>query len=94
MTDLFVYYQVPRTSAAQLLPRVMQLQAGLAQRYGVQVSLKRRPEEKLGMQTWMEVYANVPEGFLTALQAAVLVAELPIVGERHTEIFVDLPECA
>ncbi len=94
MTDVFVYYQVPRVGAAQLLPHVMQMQAELSHRYGVQVSLKRRPEEKLGMQTWMEIYANVPEGFLTALQAAVLAAELPIDGERHSEIFVDLPECA
>lgn len=94
MTDVFVYYQVPCTGAAQLQPRVMQLQAELANRYGVQVSLKRRPEEKQGMQTWMEIYFNTPEGFLTALQEAASVAELPIHGERHIEIFVDLPECA
>lgn len=94
MTDVFVYYQVPSTGAAQLLPRVMQLQAELARRYGVQVALKRRPEEKQGMQTWMEIYFNIPDAFLTALQEAVYVAELPIHGERHIEIFVDLPECA
>jgi hypothetical protein len=42
----------------------------------------------------MEVYADVPEGFLAALQQAAQAARLPIDGERHSEIFVDLPECA
>ncbi len=94
MTDVFVYYQVRADRAAQLRPRVASLQADIVQRFGVQAALKRRPEEKQGLQTWMEVYVDVPDGFLSALQQAAQAAQLPIDGERHSEIFVDLPECA
>ncbi len=94
MTDLFVYYRVRSDAAAQLRPRVARLQAGLAQRFGVRASLKRRPEEQDGLQTWMEIYEAVSDDFLPALQQAADAAALPIEGERHIEIFVDLPACA
>jgi hypothetical protein len=94
MTDLFVYYQVRGELAAGLRPQVAALQSSLVRRFGIRASLKRRPEEKDGLQTWMEVYAGVPENFLPALQQAAVEARLPIEGERHHEIFEDLPECA
>lgn len=94
MTDLFVYYRVRNDAAMQLQPRVADMQAGLAHRFGVRTALKRRPEEKDGLQTWMEIYMAVPEDFLPVLQQAADSAALPIEGERHIEIFVDLPACA
>lgn len=93
MTDLFVYYRVRRDAILQLQPKVIAMQAELAQRFGVRPALKRRPEEKEGLQTWMEMYPDVPESFMPALQQAALAAALPIEGERHLEIFVELPEC-
>lgn len=94
MTDLFVYYRVRGEIADQLRPQVAALQSLLVQRFGVRASLKRRPEEKDGLQTWMEVYEGVPDDFLPALQQAAADAQLPIEGDRHHEIFEDLPECA
>lgn len=94
MTDLFVYYRVRGELAAGLRPQIAALQSSLARRFGIRASVKRRPEEKDGMQTWMEVYEAVPEDFLPALQRAAVEAGLPIEGERHHEIFEDLPECA
>ncbi len=94
MTDLFVYYRVRSDAAMQLQPKVADMQAGLAQRFGVRTALKRRPEERDGLQTWMEIYEGVPEGFLPVLQQVAVSTALPIEGERHIEIFVDLPACA
>ncbi len=94
MTDLFVYYRVRSDTADSLRPGVARLQAELAQRFGIRSALKRRPEEKDGLQTWMEMYSDVPADFLPALEQAARAARLPIEGERHHEIFVDLPECA
>ncbi len=94
MSDLFVYYRVRSENAVSLHEQVIRLQSRLAQRFGVRTALKRRPEEVDGLQTWMEIYADVPADFLPALQQASLVAGLPIEGKRHVEIFVDLPECA
>ncbi len=94
MTDLFVYYRVRSDAAMQLQPRVAAMQAGLARRFGVRAALKRRPEEQDGLQTWMEIYTNVPDDFLPALQQAADTAAVPIEGERHIELFVDLPACA
>lgn len=93
MTDIFVYYRVHRDNAAAALAQVMRLQRDLGQRFGVRPAIKRRPEEKDGLQTWMEIYAGVSGDFLPALQQAALNAGLLIEGERHVEIFVDLPEC-
>lgn len=50
----------------------------------------RRPEIQDGLQTWMEVYVDVPESFEARLAEAVHSAELAtmIEGERHTERFI------
>lgn len=90
--DLYVYYKVPAAQAAALQPAVAALQQALAEAHGVQPQLKRRPGEQDGVQTWMEIYPGVSEGFCAALDAAVTQAGLP--GPRHTEIFVDLAPCA
>jgi hypothetical protein len=96
MADLYIYYQVRERDATALAPRVRAMQAALAARHGVAGQLKRRPEARDGLQTWMEVYPATGAGFDAALEAAVHAAALPelIEGRRHTEVFTDLITCA
>jgi len=92
MIDLYVYYKVHDVDAAALAPRVRALQAEVAARHGVQGQLKRRPEAREGVQTWMEVYPAVDAGFGALLAEAAAAAGLDALpaGARHSEIFVDL----
>ncbi|MDB5909575.1 MAG: hypothetical protein JWP34_3689 [Massilia sp.] len=96
MNDLYIYYQVSDGHAAALAPRVRAMQERLAAERGVAGQLKRRPESKDGMQTWMEIYPATPAGFDAALAVAVNDAALSelIAGVRHTEIFTDVDTCA
>ena len=92
MIDLYVYYKVRDGDAASLAPRVRAMQAQL----GSPAQLKRRPEAREGLQTWMEVYPAVPAGFDAALARAVRDAglEARLAGPRRTEVFTELPPCA
>jgi hypothetical protein len=92
MVDLYVYYKVRAENAGRLAPLVRALQA----RLGVAAQLKRRPEEKDGVQTWMEVYPAVGHAFAGALEQAAGDAGLAglIDGPRRTEVFTDLTVCA
>lgn len=94
--DLYIYYRVRNEDAAALQARVSAMQHRLALEAGVAGCIKRRPEEKDGRQTWMEVYQAVPDGFETSLDAAVIRSALAdlIDGPRHTEHFMDIPPCA
>lgn len=96
MNDLYVYYQVRDEDAGAMAPRVRRMQARLFAGSGVAGQLKRRPQAKDGLQTWMEIYAGTGDGFDAALAAAVQHAALEelTAGPRHTEIFTDLPTCA
>ena len=92
MIDLYVYYKVRELDAAALAPRVRALQDSV----GVRSQLKRRPDVRDGLQTWMEVYPGVDDGFPARLDAAARAAgfEGLIEGPRRAEIFMDLPTCA
>ena len=92
MIDLYVYYKVRELDAAALAPRVRALQAQV----GVPAQLKRRPDVSSGLQTWMEVYPGVDDGFPARLDAAARAAAVDglIDGPRRAEIFMDLPTCA
>jgi hypothetical protein len=96
MNDLYIYYQVADADAPALSARVRAMQDRLLAEQGVAGQLKRRPEARDGLQTWMEIYPATGEGFDAALEAAVRDASLTelIAGNRHTEIFTDLPTCA
>jgi hypothetical protein len=96
MIDLYVYYKVREPDAATLGPRVRALQAQVARQHGVKPQLKRRPEARGGLQTWMEVYPGVGAGFAALLDAAARDAGVAalIDGPRRAEIFTDLPPCA
>lgn len=92
--DLYVYYKVADADAAALAPRVRALQAALAAAHGVAVQRKRRPGSKDGLQTWMEVYPDVPASFEETLAQAVAQAGLGalIQGPRRAEVFVELEQ--
>lgn len=94
--DLYIYYRVHRDQSVALRDKVQAMQQCLFQEYGIVFALKRRPDEKDGRQTWMEIYQAVPAGFDAALERAVAQAGLAelIDGQRHTEYFVDVPLCA
>jgi hypothetical protein len=94
--DLYVYYKVREQDAAALAPRVRALQAALANLHGIAGQLKRRPEARDGLQTWMEIYTGVDASFAGVLDAAARGADLAALtdGPRRTEIFMDLTPCA
>lgn len=94
--DLYIYYTVRASLADAFCEQVVRMQSDLAMRYGVITALKRRPVEKDGRHTWMEVYLAVPEGFDSVLEQAVAETKLAtlIDGERHTEYFMDASTCA
>ena len=92
MADLYIYYRVRDDHAALLSPRMRAMQALL----GVEGHVRRRPQSVDGMQTWMEIYLSVSDGFQARLDEAVQRAALAgfIDGPRHTEVFTELPPCA
>jgi hypothetical protein len=96
MIDLYVYYKVRDDDAAALAPRIRALQAQLAAGHAVAPQLKRRPDGRDGLQTWMEVYPAIDDAGMGALDAAVAAAGLDglIAGPRRAEVFMDLTPCA
>jgi hypothetical protein len=95
MTDLYVYYKVRAELADALLPLVRAMQAGLSAAHGVSGRLKRRPETREGLQTWMEVYPDVAGEFEAILGRAAQDAGLAaLAGTRQTEVFMDMSICA
>ena len=94
--DLYVYYRVQDHHSAELQAMLMKMQEKLSNLHGMNFSLKRRVEKNGDYQTWMEIYFSVSDEFADVLAQAVTNAGLLrlIDGERHNEIFVDMPPCA
>jgi hypothetical protein len=94
--DLYIYYRVRSENADVLRARVGPMQDALSREYGIVTGLKRRPQEKDGQQTWMEIYQAIPAGFETALESAVIREKVNtlIDGQRNTEYFLDVSSCA
>jgi len=94
--DLYIYYRIRNGRADEFRTKAGAMQSRLTREYGIVAALKRRPEEKDGLQTWMEIYQAVPDGFAMQLERAVAQAGLAalIEGQRHTECFVDVSACA
>jgi len=55
MVDFYVYYKVRSIDAARLAPLVHAMARRLEQDDGVRVALKSSPEDKDGLQTWLQV---------------------------------------
>ena len=96
MKDLYIYYRVRSDDASKLQATVRALQQSLSREYGIATALKRRPEERQGLHTWMEIYLAVPDGFEARLGQAIDQAGLAalIEGERNMEYFLDCSTCA
>ena len=94
MRDLYIYYKVPAHQAASLWPRVQALQAELAVRHGIHAQLRRRPEARDGLQTWMEIYPDAPDGIEALIDGAFAASSIVIDSPRHTEVFTDDSPCA
>ncbi len=94
MIDLYVYYKVREEHAERLAGLVCAFQARMIQAGAAR--LLRRPESKDGVQTWMEVYPDVPEHFAEQLETAAAGAGFDglIDGPRRVEVFVEFPPCA
>jgi hypothetical protein len=94
MIDLYVYYKVRDEHAAELAPLVCALQARVIQAGAAR--LLRRPDSTDGVQTWMEVYPDVPESFAAELEAAARDADFKhlVQGPRRVEVFTEFPPCA
>ena len=94
MIDLYVYYKVREEHAERLASLACAFQARIIQAGAAR--LLRRPESKDGLQTWMEVYPDVPESFAGELEMAAAGAgfEGLIEGPRRVEVFVEFPPCA
>lgn len=94
--DLYIYFRVHCENAEQFHARAAAMQQALARDYGIDASLKRRPQAKDGRHTWMEVYLGVREAFEATLAVALQEYGLNelIDGERHHEYFMDMTPCA
>lgn len=94
--DLYIYYRVRSSDLEAFRTQALAMQHNLARDCGIAAALKRRPEEQDGLQTWMEVYADVDEAFESRLNQAVADSRLSdwIQGPRHTEQFLDVSLCA
>lgn len=90
--DLYVYYQVQATHAGQLRIHLRVLQRDLKQRYQVHSRFMRRAETAHDVQTWMEIYYDVPDEFEAELQRVVMAFRITdlIDGPRQTEHFVEI----
>ncbi|MDY7579090.1 DUF4936 family protein [Herbaspirillum sp. RTI4] len=93
--DLYIYYRVGLAQTQLILEHVSAMQAELHLQSGVMGSLKRRPLERDGCQTWMEIYPNMPDNFESLLEEAAIRHQLPslLSGERHAEHFMDISPC-
>src|SRR5689334_17044212 len=69
--DLYIYYRVRTEDATRFQARAAAMQQALARDHGIGGALKRRPEAKDGMHTWMEIYAAAPENIESTLANAV-----------------------
>ena len=94
--DIYIYYTVFEQDATAARQRVATLQQRLAKAYDIAPQLKRQSEAQDGLQTWMEIYPEVPGGFGSVIEQAAVqegIAEL-VQGTRHVEYFMDLSPCA
>jgi hypothetical protein len=94
--DWYIYYRARAEQDALLHERVSAMQARILHQFGVSGALKRRPQMRDGLHTWMEVYIAAPSNFDEILKLEVLTAKLLelIEGERHVEHFWDVSSCA
>ncbi|AKJ29534.1 DUF4936 family protein [Caldimonas brevitalea] len=92
MRRLFIYYRIASADSRAALQAAQVMQQALRDGHaGLSAELWRRPEEKDGMLTWMEIYTH-PAGVDAALEAAIADAAKALApwlqSPRHVEAFV------
>ena len=94
--DCYIYFKAAAPDQARVLQQQAQLQALLRAACGCGARLQRRPTAGGEMQTWMEIYREVPPDFEMQLAAALAQTGLSCLlqGERHHEYFMDVDLCA
>jgi hypothetical protein len=95
-TELFIYYRIRETRAAEALSVVGEMHARLRSDFPQLLSrvLRRPAPDDNGLQTWMETYTTdggVSDELRSIIEAHAKALRPLIEGERHTEAFV---ECA
>ena len=94
--DIYLYYTIRESDAGSARERVAALQRRLGTDYNIAAMLRRRPETRDGLQTWMEIYPGVPDHFDSVIEQIAAeegVTALTTNG-RHVEYFMELPPCA
>ena len=94
--DIYLYYTIRESDAGTARARVDAMHRRLENTYAIAPVLRRRPETRDGLQTWMEIYPNVPDHFdhvIEQLAAEEGISELATNG-RHVEYFMEMPPCA
>jgi Domain of unknown function (DUF4936) len=99
MRTVYLYYRVRRENVASLRTKANAMQAQLASRHGITAFLKRS-ERRAGaveeaLETWMEVYPDLPADREAIVEQAIVEAGLAalIEGERRKEVFEDMSRC-
>ena len=94
--ELFIYYRVSVRNANEARSMVLEWQRELGAGYpALHCRLLMRPEEREGLQTWMETYALADPGqcadadsLRQRIERGPAALQSWIVGERHVEVFV------
>jgi hypothetical protein len=90
--DIYIYYAIRDADCALAQRRVHALQQQLIDAYQIRAHCKRRPETHDGLQTWMEIYLDVPSSFDSVIEPAAAAAGLTDMAQngRHIEHFMEL----
>lgn len=96
MLELFIYYRVSVRHATEARSDVLEWQRELEGAHpALHCRLLMRPEEREGLQTWMETYAiadpaqSPDAGALRQhIEQGPEALQSWIIGERHVEVFV------
>lgn len=92
--NLYVYYRVKASHEGEALGAVVRFLALLHQAGTARPRLMRRPEaDSAGRQTWMEVYEPWDDTWGDTVDRCFAESGMKslVDGERHLEVFVDLP---
>ena len=85
----YVYFKAHLSDRGVVMNCLTHLQTSLHQR-GIAAEVQKRPNVHDGVETWMEIYRDIPENFEEILAKIVSQSELDtyIIGKRHLEYFV------
>jgi hypothetical protein len=90
--DLYIYYKARIEHSNSLQLAALSMQSAVASKLNIATALKRRPDAKDGLHTWMEVYLDVPTDVETHLTYSLSQTNLSAIieGGRHTEYFLNV----